>query len=588
MLRLLSKEHEQLMRQERDLLEELRVLLTRLEATEEDLDMLKQTLRQMDELFLLVVVGEFNAGKTAFLNAMIGDQLLKEGVTPTTAKIHLLRYGTVQQEMLSEDGLLLVDIPVDWLKDINLVDTPGTNAVIREHEEITEYFVPRSDLILFVTSVDRPYSESERAFLERIRTWGKKVIFIVNKIDMIPNEADRNQVLAHVRENARQLIDGEPILFPISAKLALQAKADLTAGKNRPNPELWDASQFAALEDFVIKSLDDGARMKLKMENPLGVAERMINRYGEILGNRNDILKNDFKTIDTIEDQLHAYEEDMRRDFKYHISHVDNVIYAMADRGDEFFDERVRLTRILELANSEKLRNEFEHDVVGDTSVQVERHVGELIDWMVDKDYKQWQDVMDYLNKRSAEHEDRIIGRVGQNFEFNRQNLIEGVGQNAQRVVDSYDKAKESLKLSQDIRSAIVQTAAVEAGAVGLGTVLVIVLQTTLLDITGVLSAGLLAAVGLLYVMPSRRNAIKRQMRTKLGSLRQQLNDVITLQFETELKNGLQRLRESIEPYTRFVRVERGKLEKLQEELDQSQLQLQKLKTSVAKLKGIE
>ena len=77
MLRLLSKEHEQLMRQERDLLEELRVLLTRLEATDEDLDMLKQTLRQMDELFLLVVVGEFNAGKTAFLNAMIGDQLLK-------------------------------------------------------------------------------------------------------------------------------------------------------------------------------------------------------------------------------------------------------------------------------------------------------------------------------------------------------------------------------------------------------------------------------------------------------------------------------------------------------------------------------
>ncbi len=80
--------------------------------------------------------------------------------------------------------------PVEWLRDINIVDTPGTNAVIRRHQEITEDFVPRADLVLFVTSADRPFSESERAFIERIREWGKKVVFVVNKIDILETPAD--------------------------------------------------------------------------------------------------------------------------------------------------------------------------------------------------------------------------------------------------------------------------------------------------------------------------------------------------------------------------------------------------------------
>jgi small GTP-binding protein len=138
-----------------------------------------------------VVVGEFNAGKTAFLNAILGQSVLKEGVTPTTSTIHLLRHGeTLRQEPIEHD-FLAVYAPVDWLHEINLVDTPGTNAVIQRHQEITEQFVPRSDLVLFVTSADRPFSESERTFLERIREWGKKIVVIVNKIDLVTDADDR-------------------------------------------------------------------------------------------------------------------------------------------------------------------------------------------------------------------------------------------------------------------------------------------------------------------------------------------------------------------------------------------------------------
>ena len=213
-----------MLRRERSLLEDLRVHLVRLGAPDEDLDLLKRALRQLDELFLLVVVGEFNAGKTAFLNAMLGDRLLEEGVLPTTSQIQLLRYGQRLNQEPAADGTLIVHMPVDWLHEINLVDTPGTNAVIQHHQEITEHFVPRSDLVLFVTSADRPFSESERTFLSRIRAWGKKIVIIVNKMDLVESPAERAQIVGFVHDNARQLLGVDPHIFAVSARQALQAK----------------------------------------------------------------------------------------------------------------------------------------------------------------------------------------------------------------------------------------------------------------------------------------------------------------------------------------------------------------------------
>src|SRR6187401_255621 len=169
---LVDPAQQEIVREERRILNDLRASLIRFGASDENLAPLEQSIAQLDELFLLVVVGEFNAGKSAFINALAGDRVMEEGVTPTTAQVTPVR-----------------------IDDINIVDTPGTNAIIREHEQITSEFVPRADLVLFVTSADRPFTESERAFLERIRDWGKKIILIVNKIDLIDNGDDLAKIM---------------------------------------------------------------------------------------------------------------------------------------------------------------------------------------------------------------------------------------------------------------------------------------------------------------------------------------------------------------------------------------------------------
>ncbi|MFZ4850548.1 MAG: dynamin family protein [Caldilinea sp.] len=578
----MTSEQEQWLQRERRLLADLRELAVRLEAPAGDLALLQQSQAQLDELFLLVVVGEFNAGKTAFLNALLGERLLKEGVLPTTSQIQLLRHSSQPSRAAVSPDQVEIGLSVEWLREINLVDTPGTNAVLQDHQLLTEHFIPRSDLVLFVTSADRPFSESERQLLLRIRGWGKKIVLVINKIDLVEDVADQRQIVEFVAQNGAQLLGEPPRVFPISARLALEAKQAQGGGPLAQN-ELWQRSRFGELERYLLAALDASERLHLKLSAPLGVAGQLSGAYRQRVDGRAAVLRGDFAAIDHTEAQLVAYEADQRRDFKYHLSHVDNILYEMAERGDRFFNETLRFERLFDLVNSDKVRAEFERAVVAGTSLAVERQVSDLIDWIVASDYRQWQAVMGYLSQRAAAHTDKMVGQVGGSFELNRQALLGSVGRAAQRVVDSYDPQAESLKLTQQVQATLMQTAAVEAGALGLGTLLVAVLNTTLLDITGVLGASALAVLGF-YVLPYRRSRLKQELRRAIGALRSQLAESLERQFEKELADSLQRLRASIAPYTRFVRVEREKLEAVGGELDRLQQELAALRVVTARV----
>ena len=268
---------------------------------------------------------------------------------------------------------------------------------------------------------------------------------------------------------------------------------------------------------------------------------------------------------------------DMCRDFKFQRSHVDNVLYATAERGDRFFDDVFASAYFFDLLNSEKVRGEFEREVIADTSAQIERHVNELIDWLVDRDYSQWHAVMDYMNKRASQYADKIVGQVSSDFEFNRQNLLASVGREAQEVVSKYDREAESLKLAEEVQKAIIQTAAIEVGALGLGALLVAILHTTLLDITGIIGASAVAALGL-WVLPYRRGKVKNELRERINLLRGQLDTALERQFEQELAVSVQRIHEAIAPYTRFVRVEREKLERIDFDLQNARIEVTALR----------
>lgn len=575
-MRILTEQQENLVSEERNLLGELRVALVKFDAVKEDQETLAQSIRQLDELFLLVVVGEFNAGKSAFINALLGEKTLGEGVTPTTTQINILRFGETQERIVENEHLHVLTAPVELLTDISIVDTPGTNAIIREHEAITSQFVPRSDLVLFITSADRPFTESERAFLEKIRDWGKKVVVVLNKIDLFENEDDLEQVHSFIAENARDLLEIKPELFPVSSRQAIRAK--------QGEPELWQSSRFEPLEKYILDSLDESGRLRLKLQNPLGVGMHLVGKYSGVIESRLDLLKEDFVTLADVEAQLALYKEDMYRDFEFRMSDIENVLFEMERRGQDYFDDTLRLARVFDLLNKSRIQKEFEQRVIGDAPQVVENKVGELIDWLVDSDLRQWQAVTEHLAERRRQHKERIVGdALGSGFHHDRQRLIDAVGREAHRVVETYDKDKEAQLIADNAQSSVAALAAVEIGAVGLGALVAILATTAAADVTGVLLASVVAALGL-FVIPARRRQAKAEMHEKISTMRDQLIQSLRVEFQREIDRSLQNIQEAIAPYTRFVRAEENKLLETQEELGGIKNDLNRLMVRVEEL----
>ena len=429
-----------------------------------------------------------------------------------------------------------------------MVDTPGTNAVIREHERLTAEFVPRADLVLFVTSADRPFTESERVFLETVRGWGKPIVVVVNKADILETPADAERVREFVLENARKLLGAAPPLFLVSARAGLKAK--------QGDPSRWAASGFQPLEEYVGATLDDAHRLRLKLLNPLGVGLRLIDEHASAVRERHDLLADDLQMLDGLDRDLDRYAEDMGRDFHLRMTEIEHALLEMERRGHEFFDETLRVGRIFDLINKKRVQQAFEQQVVADAPERIERLVRDVIDWMVDAELRQWEAVTRHVSERQRAYRERIVGGgTSGRFHSDRSRLMESLAHETRRMVDSFDREREAEAMAEGARNAVAGALAMGAGAVGLGTLVTIAATTVAGDITGILTASLIAALGF-FIIPAKRRLAKEEMRTKVSAVRERLAHSLQTEFGAHLQRSLQRIRDEVSPYSRFVRGE--------------------------------
>src|SRR3954452_15321182 len=577
---MLSRKEQELRAREQELLERLATALERFgtDVASDDLRRFHEAREQLSGLFLLVIAGEFNSGKSSFINALLGERVLPEGVTPTTDRINILRHGPTVTEQLREAYLLERTHPADVLREINIVDTPGTNAIIRRHEELTREFVPRSDLVLFVTSADRPFTESERAFLEQIQEWGKKIVFIVNKIDILTRPDEQQQVISYVGENARALLGDTPQIFSVSARKALEARASGVDQWSR-----WAQSGFGPVEDYLLNTLDQEERVRLKLLNPLNVGLRLASKYKDATFERLKLLAQDVEALQNIDQQLALFHQEMLRDFEPRLTRLDLLLGEMESRGMRFFEDTIRIGRIRSLMDSEGIKRSFEREVIGDTPRSIEEEVGRVIDWIVERNHRLWQDISGYIERRQlTRHHEGIIGDVGPSFGYNRQALLDSIGRVSREVVGSYNREAESRSIANDIQGAFASTALAEAGALGLGTIVVTVVTGAAADVTGILLATALA-VGGVYILPRKRRQSQRDFQRRISELRSGLKDALTRQVHLELEQSSARINEAIGPYRRFVQSQQQSLNEARAELVTTEDALLRLRAEVEK-----
>ena len=547
----LNEAQKRIWTEERAVLQRALDVLSGWEAAPADLEHLRRALQQLDELFLLVVVGEFNSGKSALINALLGEAFLPEGPTPTTDRVYVLTHGQAGAPEFVQDDVRLLRYPAEPLRQVRIVDTPGTNAVLRQHEAIARDFVPRSDLVLFVTSADRPFTESERAFLESIRQWGKKVVVVINKDDVLDGEAARREVERFVRSQVRRLLAFEPDLFLVSARAGLRA------------PDSPAADGFRRFRDHLRDTLTQAHLVALKLRSPLGVAGKLVADYQAAAVGRLQMMAEDAQALRLAENQLEAYEAETWAEFERHRARIDNDLLQMTLRGEFFLDDRMRLLKIRDMLQGRRMRTAFEKEVVAETPEKVGAHVQEVIDWLVERELGVWQRTAAELGRRretSALHEAAQEAAGG--FAYNRRLLLESLGAQAEGVIRGYDRTAEGERLTAAVQESVAMVGLVEVGAVGLGLVLKALLTTVAADATGLVAASVLGVLGL-AVIPWRRGIAKREFRSKMEALRQRLAATLEESFRSELGRELARLRQAMAPYRRFVLEEEDRLQRV-------------------------
>ena len=558
--RILDGARKDLLRDVRRQLGELRVSLVRAGAPDEEQKALGRSITQLDELFLLVVVGEFNAGKSAVINALLGEQVLEEGVTPTTSRIELLKHGEERTRTPAGGGYEEITLPVGILREMSVVDTPGTNAVLRGHEALTRDFVPRSDLVLFVTSADRPFTESERAFLEAIRDWGKKVVVAVNKTDILDKPADVDKVVEFVRDQLRERLGLRPEVFAVSARRAQKAKA---AGVP-PDPH---ATGFGALEAYLTRTLDEAERLRLKLLSPVGVALRVLDGVAATAKERLSVVEADEAVLREIDSQLVLHLQEQSRDFRLRVAEVEKPLVELEKRGASCLERTLRVPGIPALLDREGTASDFRREVLAGLATAVDKRVEGVVDAVVAGEARLWPAVVERLKRRRAVHGERMPGPDPKVPPVNHGRPLEALQRECRRALDGYDAEAEGRRLAGAARWAAALTLLLPVAGVALAAASVARAETAASALAGVLVAVGLAAAGLLP-LPALLRREKRRLEEGVAGLRQGLTTALRAGFERELQAGQKRVKDSVAPFGGFVRTEGERLRALSAEVE--------------------
>ncbi len=276
--------------------------------------------------FNLLVVGQFNRGKTTLINALIGQALLPVGVIPLTSVVTVLSYGDAPiikvcfqdgrcvetpreslGEYVTEKGNphnvkgvreVAVSYPSPWLKGgVRLVDTPGIGSVYSHNTDLAYRYLPQADAVLFLLSADQPVSRAECDFLRDVREYAQRIFFLLNKADYL-SETELQDAVAFAQTTIAEAMGQEPFIAPISARLALEGKLNGSA-------ELMKRSLlplfFTTLHNFLQKE---------KGEVLVSSVVRNVLRIISQARFRCDLeLKSLSTPIDELEEKIRIFEE---------------------------------------------------------------------------------------------------------------------------------------------------------------------------------------------------------------------------------------------------------------------------------------
>src|ERR1700756_1236793 len=496
----------------------------------ETVETLQTLSRSLADPLLFVVVGEVKAGKSSLLNAVFGQEFCKVDVLPATDKIYVFKYGETEHDVAVAEDLTERYRPIPFLKNFNIVDTPGTNTIVASHHEITTSYVPLADLIVFVFSVANPWAASAWEFLRLLgNRWKKNIVFVLQQADLrSPEEVE--VIIKHLNQTILQILGSSRPIFAVAAKKALQAKLK----SNPPEEKLWQESNFSALEKWISETVTQSEQRGGKLRSTAQTAQVVANSIQVRLQSSEDLLKSDQEKLGTIRRSLEARKGQTLRQVGGFIREMELAYDNCRQRGEKLLEERLTLMQTFKMIFSggrweKDFQDQVERDVRTKVQEQIEHALG-----LLESDLRGiWQDLQERVQVQFESDTKRQVRAAAMPGFLSQRGIILQKLQLTLLEQTSDAKIKEQLQTWFGETARWLRVPAGVAAAGGVFTIIAALAHAAILDVTGTV-AGLAAAAGTVYAVLRRRH-ILREYRLRMDEKRKELAGAV----ETQLRNAI-------------------------------------------------
>ena len=539
-------------------LAELLKLGTEMRRPSSMLDTIHGLLADIREPLLFVVVGEVKAGKSSLLNALFGHEFARADVLPATDRVYIFRHGPEDKSVEISPQLTERYLPIPFLRDFNVVDTPGTNTMVTEHQTITENFVPRADLVLFVFSVANPWTQSAWDFLKLVqKKWLKNVVFVLQQADLRePTEID--VIRRHLQDTAMQKLGFVPPIFAVSARKALLARTT-ALDKER----LWNESEFGPLDEQINLIVAESSARMLKLRSTTQTGRVMLGEIaGEIRESFDAILRDEAR-LTRVDLFLYARKEQTLRQVAGLLRGVDQACRDSAAEGTKLLEEKLSFWRTWRIIWSRaQWQRDFQIEIESKLRRSVEPQLEHAVH-LLEADLRGlWPQLRDMIDTHLASELRAQVPKTMPDFARQRRELLQSIQLALAERASGRTVEEQLAKLFRET-SARLRLPAGVAAIGGIAALIAALSSAAVADVTGVLAASA-AVIGTIVALRQRKkilNSYHEQMTSKcselLHAMEQQLSHAIEL-FYTEVSVAFQPLaafcvtqRQACEPLVR-------------------------------------
>lgn len=531
-------------------------------------DKLKSVIENLDNLFSIVFIGEFSTGKSSIINTLLGIDALPEGITPTTDEITVLKHGEQAGESF-EKGSRMVTIPEDRLKGIFLVDTPGTNVTIEQHQKITEEFIPKADIVFFTIGAERAVTGSEAKLIEFIKQeWLKNIVFVLNKIDIAKDQEELDQLIKHTSNELEKAFNFKPHIIPVSARLAKQAKSS-------SDPELHTASGFGQLEEYIFKTLGEEERVRMKIESSSEIALNLCSETEKAINTNLDRISQDTQKLNEFQRKLDGMKEEIIGNSSQFTERIRSRLLEFKTRGVQFIDELIRFQNIFKLISKDKVAKEFEYKVSQQTVSELEKDLDAMVAWTEKSARALLDDTIVFYNN-SIKPDSQTMGS---GFTYDRTRLIDTVRSELESKRKSIDPSVLGGNLVDSARGAVASVLGVQVGSLALGAAVVSAFSSFIVDITGVLATIAVMATAFAILPKKRRDAMK-EFNHKVDALIEEMTSSVSSQLKRDFDGISIQVTDSLVPLKNFYKMESQKLEQSKKRVQEIREKIENIRKS--------